>query len=97
MLVRSKLAIAAAVFLGVASSTMAAQAQTIVNPYPTEPAVRSYGLPTDPYPFGVQSEAASAPTVAYQGVTGRTYARERVSGRSYARGRVSSRYYARAH
>jgi hypothetical protein len=58
MLTRSKLAIIAAALLGVAATTMAAQAQTIADPYPTTAPDRSFGLPSDPYPFGF---AAASP------------------------------------
>jgi hypothetical protein len=53
MLTKNKLAIIVAAPLGLASSVMAAQAQTIIDPYPTTaPDNRVVGLPTNPYPFG---------------------------------------------
>lgn len=59
MLTKNKLAIVVAALLGVASSAMAAQAQTILDPYPTTPPDnRVVGLPTNPYPNGYPGIAA---------------------------------------
>ncbi|MGP0088445.1 MAG: hypothetical protein ACLPKB_00540 [Xanthobacteraceae bacterium] len=94
MLFKNKLATVAAVVLGLASSTLAAQAQTVADPYPTgAPNNRLVGLPTDPYPFGYQS--AATPTVAYRAVYGPAVAYRTIGGRSYARARHNGRHYAR--
>jgi hypothetical protein len=63
MLTKNKLAIIVAALLGVASSAMAAQAQThtqmfadptVADPFPTSPADnRLVGLPSDPFPNGI--------------------------------------------
>jgi len=59
MLTKNKLAIIAAALLGIAASATAAQAQTIVDPYPTTPPDnRVVGLPTNPYPSGYPGASA---------------------------------------
>jgi hypothetical protein len=89
MLTKNKLAIIAAAPLGIAVSATAAQAQTIVDPYPTTPADnRVVALPTNPYPNGYPGASvawSAGPDTAAD--LGKTYARSGSRSQRDARAR----------